>query len=78
MADALLLWKQNVDREFEGLEACPICYSILHPTDRSLPRVECSTCRNKFHSRCLYKWFQQSHKSECPLCRSAFKGMERL
>ena len=24
--DALLLWKRNLEREFEGVEPCPICY----------------------------------------------------
>ncbi|CAM9242516.1 unnamed protein product [Phaeothamnion confervicola] len=67
--DAVLLWKRNVDKEFEGLEPCVICYSILHPRDMALPSLECRQCKNKFHSRCLYTWFQSSHKSKCPLCQ---------
>jgi hypothetical protein len=47
--DAILLWKKNVDKEFEGLEPCPICYSILHPKNLTLPSLECQTCQNKFH-----------------------------
>lgn len=70
--DALLLWKRNVDKEFEGLEPCPICYSVLHPKSLSLPTMECQTCHNKFHNDCLYKWFQTSHKSKCPLCQQPF------
>jgi len=27
--DSLILWKQNLDKEFEGLEECPICYYII-------------------------------------------------
>jgi len=50
--DAILLWKKNVDKEFEGLEPCPICYSILHPKNLSLPSLECQTCQNKFHPVC--------------------------
>ena len=70
--EAVALWKNNVDREFDGVEACPICYSTLHPVNHSLPRIDCKTCANKFHSACLYKWFNSSHKSTCPMCRSAF------
>lgn len=28
--DALRLWKRNVDQEFEGVEPCTICYSVVH------------------------------------------------
>lgn len=70
--DAILLWKRNVDKEFEGMEPCPICYSILHPSNFALPSRECATCKNKFHSDCLYKWFNTSHKSVCPLCQQPF------
>ena len=69
---AVDLWKKNVDREFEGLEPCPICYSILHPKNLALPSLECGTCKNKFHPECLYKWFNTSHKSKCPMCQQPF------
>jgi hypothetical protein len=67
--DAILLWKHNVDNEFEGLEPCPICYSIAHPRNVSLPSIVCHTCSSKFHPDCLYKWFNTSHKNKCPLCQ---------
>eukprot|EP00744_Colponema_vietnamica_P004638 GILI01006889.1.p1 GENE.GILI01006889.1~~GILI01006889.1.p1 ORF type:complete len:999 (+),score=272.62 GILI01006889.1:314-2998(+) len=70
--DAILLWQRNIDKQFEGVDDCPICISTVHPTDHSLPRMACRTCRNKFHSTCLYKWFSSSNKSECPLCKSPF------
>ena len=70
--DAVLLWKKNVDREFEGVEPCPICYSVVHVQRRTLPRSICKTCNTKFHSHCLMKWFNSSQKSSCPLCRSPF------
>lgn len=72
VAEAIKIWKQNVDREFEGVEECPICYSIIHTMNHSLPRLACKTCRHKFHSACLYKWFSTSHKSTCPLCQTPF------
>ena len=70
--DAVLLWKRNVDKEFEGVEPCPICYSILHPKSLSMPSLACKTCNNKFHSACLYKWFNSSGKSKCVLCQQPF------
>eukprot|EP01083_Nonionella_stella_P201103 735903_1 len=70
--EAVLLWKANVDKHFEGVEECPICYSVIHPSTRSLPRVSCRTCSGKFHPECLYKWFSTSQGSTCPLCRDLF------
>jgi hypothetical protein len=69
--DALTLFRKNVSLHFQGISECAICYSILAVTpDRSLPNRACSTCRNKFHSTCLLKWFKTSNSSSCPLCKS--------
>ena len=72
ISDALTLWKANVDKVFEGVEECPICYMIIHASTGHLPKLECKTCHNKFHNACLYKWFASSQKSNCPLCQVAF------
>ncbi|XP_058075497.1 E3 ubiquitin-protein ligase listerin isoform X2 [Magnolia sinica] len=72
IAEAIRIWKSNFDKEFQGIEECPICYSIIHTTNGSLPRLACKTCKHKFHSACLYKWFSTSHKSTCPLCQTPF------
>ncbi|PIN19546.1 hypothetical protein CDL12_07777 [Handroanthus impetiginosus] len=72
LAEAIRIWKSNFDKEFEGVEECPICYSVIHTVNHSLPRLACKTCKHKFHSACLYKWFSTSHKSNCPLCQSPF------
>ena len=64
---ALALWNDNVCREFEGLEACPICYMVIHAASSALPRLPCRQCRNRFHSACLYNWFTSSNKSSCPV-----------
>ncbi|KAI4382450.1 hypothetical protein MLD38_008413 [Melastoma candidum] len=72
LAEAMRIWKQNFDKEFEGIEECPICYSVIHTANHSLPRLACKTCKHKFHSACLYKWFSTAHKSNCPLCQSTF------
>ena len=72
ISEALLLWRDSVDKVFEGVEECPICYAVVHATTRALPKLQCRTCHNKFHSACLYKWFSSSQKSTCPLCQSTF------
>ncbi|KAM0040615.1 putative transcription factor C2H2 family [Helianthus debilis subsp. tardiflorus] len=72
LAEAIRIWKNNFDKEFEGVEECPICYSVIHTSNHSLPRRACRTCKHKFHSACLYKWFLTSNKSNCPLCQSLF------
>ncbi|KAF2296871.1 hypothetical protein GH714_010633 [Hevea brasiliensis] len=72
LAEAIRIWKSNFDKEFEGVEECPICYSVIHTANHSLPRLACRTCKHKFHAACLYKWFSTSHKSSCPLCQSPF------
>ena len=67
--DAIYMWYQNVEKQFEGVEECPICYSIIQPSDHTLPKLKCRTCGNKFHSSCMFKWFSQG-KATCPMCRS--------
>ncbi|KAL1139991.1 hypothetical protein AAG570_006968 [Ranatra chinensis] len=51
--DGLILWKSNMDKKFEGVEECYICFSILHNSSHQLPKLTCQTCRKKFHSICL-------------------------
>ncbi|GJM88057.1 hypothetical protein PR202_ga04076 [Eleusine coracana subsp. coracana] len=72
IAEAIRTWKSNFEKEFEGVEECPICYSILHTSNHSLPKLACKTCKHKFHGACLYKWFSTSNKSTCPLCQTPF------
>ncbi|KAI0945042.1 hypothetical protein AcV7_001681 [Taiwanofungus camphoratus] len=68
--DGLSFFKKNVTSHFEGLGECAICYSTISAMDSSLPRKPCKTCKNPFHAGCLYKWFNTSHSSSCPMCRS--------
>ena len=60
LLDALILWKDSLQKEFEGVEPCPICYAVIHMTTKLLPKVACQTCRNKFHGACLSQWFRTS------------------
>ncbi|XP_069492472.1 E3 ubiquitin-protein ligase listerin [Ambystoma mexicanum] len=70
--EGLALWKHNVDKRFEGVEDCMICFSVIHGSNYSLPKKACRKCKKKFHSACLYTWFTSSNKSTCPLCRETF------
>ncbi|KAK7078155.1 hypothetical protein SK128_026917 [Halocaridina rubra] len=72
LLQSLAFWKQNVDQKFRGIEECFICYYVLHGTNHQLPKLLCRTCKKKFHAACLYKWFNSSNNSTCPLCRSLF------
>ncbi len=74
LLDALVLWKQNLDKEFEGCEPCPICFAVICSANHQLPRLACSTCRNKYHGPCLQKWFRTSGKSNCPMCTTPWKS----
>lgn len=70
--EGIIMWRKNVDRDVEGAEACTICMMTIHSTNHQLPKVKCRQCKNKFHSNCLYKWFESSSQTSCPLCRSNF------
>ena len=67
--DGIDLWRKNIDKRFEGVEKCTICFSILH-SNYQLPKKKCQTCSNVFHNLCLFKWFESSGNSTCPLCRN--------
>mmetsp|Transcript_30460 Transcript_30460/g.73043 ORF Transcript_30460/g.73043 Transcript_30460/m.73043 type:complete len:1725 (-) Transcript_30460:73-5247(-) len=74
LSDALMLWKDNVDKEFEGVEPCPVCYSVLHVKTHKQPTVACNTCHNRFHIECLSQWFRQSGKRNCVICQQPWSG----
>nr|NP_730427.1 listerin E3 ubiquitin protein ligase 1 [Drosophila melanogaster]Q9VW09.2 RecName: Full=E3 ubiquitin-protein ligase listerin; AltName: Full=Listerin E3 ubiquitin protein ligase 1; AltName: Full=RING-type E3 ubiquitin transferase listerin [Drosophila melanogaster]AAF49146.2 listerin E3 ubiquitin protein ligase 1 [Drosophila melanogaster] len=70
--DGLTMWKNNLDKKFEGVEECYVCYTVIHQETCQLPKLTCKTCKKKFHGPCLYKWFTTSSKSTCPICRNVF------
>jgi hypothetical protein len=70
VSTALGTWLRNVEKEFAGVEPCPICYLVIQGSNHSLPKLKCGQCRNTFHDACLYKWFASSSKSTCPLCQT--------
>lgn len=70
--DAIIFWRKNLDKMFDGIEPCFICYCILSPTSNQVPSKKCKTCKKLLHADCIQKWFATSHKSDCPLCKSQF------
>lgn len=74
VVDAVALWVRNLQKEFEGMNPCPICMSIIEARNLSLPERECRTCHNKFHNSCILKWFATSGKNRCVLCQQATIG----
>ncbi|RWS24942.1 E3 ubiquitin-protein ligase listerin-like protein, partial [Leptotrombidium deliense] len=72
IVDGLSLWKKNIDKRFEGVEECMICFYILHGSTCQLPKLTCKHCKKKYHSACLFKWFKTSNNATCPLCRNLF------
>lgn len=71
IVDGLVAFRRNVVGALKGQTECSICYSLVS-ADKQLPNKRCSTCKNLFHSGCLFKWFKTSNNSSCPLCRNPF------
>ena len=56
--EAVNMWKRSIDRRFDGVEECYICYTVCHGPSNQLPRRGCRTCKKKFHSACIvsFSW----------------------
>jgi len=54
--DCLVMWKDNLDKEFEGLEECPICYYVILYIYLDYPR----------HNRIITKIILQDLHKEIP------------
>ena len=71
ITDGLITFRKNVVGALKGQTECAICYSII-AADKKMPDKRCQTCKNLFHSGCLFKWFASSNQNTCPLCRNPF------
>lgn len=71
LIEGLVAFRRNVQGALKGQSECAICYSIIG-TDMHTPNKRCGTCKNNFHSTCLFRWFKSSNSSSCPLCRNNF------
>ena len=77
ICDNLIIWAEDA-KQLVVLdnEPCPICFYYVNNTDKSLPSLQCHTCKKKFHSFCIKEWFksqQQFGKETCPMCRGEWK-----
>jgi len=81
--NAVQIWIENIEGFLKDVEECYICYSVTyhHGTKGtgtgtgaggSIPNKQCKTCKNKFHSECLLKFFRTSGKTICCLCQNPF------
>lgn len=71
LVDGLMAFRRNVQGALKGQGECTICCSIIS-TNMQTPDKRCGTCKQTFHSDCLYRWFKSSNSSSCPLCRNNF------
>ena len=77
ICDNLIIWSEDAKQLVVlNNEPCPICFYYVNSTDKSLPSLQCHTCKKKFHSFCIKEWFKsQQHlgKETCPMCRGEWK-----
>ena len=77
ICDNLIIWSEDAKQLVVlNNEPCPICFYYVNNTDKSLPSLQCHTCKKKFHSFCIKEWFKsQQHlgKETCPMCRGEWK-----
>lgn len=60
-------WHAFVIARVKDADPCTICYSYLDER-KCIPTVQCGTCGNAFHGKCLQKWFEKCHYPTCPYC----------
>jgi hypothetical protein len=64
-------------KELEGVEPCPICFSVVAAGNHCIPRSKCANCGKAFHAECVAKWFKRGSGGSdraCPMCRQSFGG----
>ncbi|EQL34360.1 hypothetical protein BDFG_03719 [Blastomyces dermatitidis ATCC 26199] len=62
LVDGLLAFRRNVQGALKGQSECAICYSVIS-ANMQTPNKRCATCKNTFHSDCLFRWFKSSNAS---------------
>lgn len=72
----IIAWHQFVTYRLREVEPCTICYSYLSE-DMKKPTISCPTCGQKFHGKCIQKWFTQCLKPTCPYCGSPWDEKKR-
>jgi hypothetical protein len=72
----IIRWHQFVTQRLVDGEPCPVCYSYISE-DMKKPTITCPTCGQKFHGKCLSKWFSNCLKPTCPYCATAWEQKKR-
>ncbi|KAH0788582.1 E3 ubiquitin-protein ligase listerin [Histomonas meleagridis] len=72
----IITWHNFVTKRLCDAEPCTICYSYLSE-EMKKPNIACPTCGNKFHGKCLQKWFSKCMKPTCPYCASPWDEKKR-
>ena len=49
---------------------CCICFEEINEDTSKDTIVECPTCHNVVHNKCIDKWLSKSYYKNCPYCRS--------
>lgn len=53
LSDGIAIWKRNLDKKYEGVEECFICYSVVQLENLQLPKITCKACKKKFHCKLI-------------------------
>lgn len=69
LGGAIMMWRRNVSRVFEGSDNCLICFALLDGSGR-LPRHKCRSCGVVTHLSCLRKWMATSGSGVCVHCQA--------
>lgn len=54
LCDGISIWKRNLDKKYEGVEECFICYSVVQLDNLQLPKITCKACKKKFHCKLIF------------------------
>jgi hypothetical protein len=72
----IVTWHQFITQRLVEGEPCTVCYSYMSD-DMKKPKIPCPTCHQKFHGKCLSKWFSTLLKPTCPYCSSAWEEKKK-
>jgi hypothetical protein len=76
VGSGIVSWHQFITQRLVDAEPCTVCYSYLSEGMKK-PTIACPTCHQKFHGKCLSKWFSTLLKPTCPYCSSAWEEKKK-
>jgi hypothetical protein len=72
----IVSWHHFITKRLVDAEPCTVCYSYLSDAMKK-PTIACPTCHQKFHGKCLSKWFSTLLKPTCPYCSSPWEEKKK-